>query len=135
MKQWVRFPPPPREGETRIEYERRALNRWRMAEKERLLRERGTICERCRMQPATDLDEGIIPRCDQRGLSLEQRRIAFASCGLFLLCAKCNREEAHQREWAFEQACQRYGEQKVRAWYASLQLKVPDLRFMPEILT
>ena len=106
-----------------------------MAEKERLLRERGTICERCRMQPATDLDEGIIPRCDQRGLSLEQRRIAFASCGLFLLCAKCNREEAHQREWAFGQACQRYGEQEVRAWYASLQLKVPDLRFMPEILT
>ena len=134
MKQWVRFPPPPREGETRLEWERRALNPWRQEEKQRLYRERGTICARCKSAQAIDLDEGIIPRSSMRGFSLEQRRLAFCSINCFLLCAKCNREEAHQREWAFGQACSRYGEQAVREWYGSLNLRAPDLRFMPEIL-
>ena len=125
MKQWVRFPPPPREGETRLQWERRALNPWRQEEKGRLVRERGYACERCGDDRAIDLDEGIVPRCDMGGLSLEQRRLAFGSPNLFLLCAHCNREEAHQREWAFEQACKRYGEQAVREWYFQLNLKVP----------
>ena len=129
----IRYPPPAREGETRIDWERRALRPWRMDEKQRLFRERGTICERCRMQPAQDLDEGCVPRCDMRGFSLEQRRIAFSSANLFLLCVDCNRNQAHQREWAFEQSCSRYGEQAVREWYGSLDLKAPDRRFMPEI--
>ena len=132
VKQWVRFPPPPRAGETRLQYERRALNRWRMAEKERLLRERGTICERCKARTVSDLDEGICTRGDMRGLSLEQRQLAFCNINLFLLCRICNRERAHQREWAFEQSCSRYGEQAVREWYGSLGLRAPDLRFVPK---
>jgi len=102
-----------------------------MEEKARLWTERGSLCERCRVQLATDLDEGIVPRCDMMGFSKGQKRIAFASCNLFLLCADCNRNQAHQREWAFEQSCQRYGEDKVRQWYSSLELKAPDWRFMP----
>ena len=128
----IRYPPEPAEGQSRQEWERWLLNPWRQEEKGRLMRERGYACERCGDDRAIDLDEGIIPRCDMRGFSLEQRRIAFASCGLFLLCAHCNREEAHQREWAFEQACQRYGEQAVREWYSQLNLKAPDLRFIPK---
>ena len=117
---------------TEIRYPEGNLIIWRSAEKGRLFSERGHTCERCGLQIATDLDEGIVPRCDMRGFSVEQRRLAFASCNLFLLCARCNREEAHQREWAFGQACRRYGEQAVREWYGSLGLRAPDLRFVPK---
>ena len=121
----IRYPPGPLEGESRLEWERRALNPWRMEEKARLWTERGSLCERCEIRLATDLDEGIIPRCDMRGFSLVQRQIAFASCNLFLLCAQCNREEAHQREWAIVTSAQRYGAEAVLEWYASLELKAP----------
>ena len=127
----IRYPPPALKGQSRQEWEHIALRGWRMEEKRRLIAERGWRCERCGAA-ATDLDEGILPRCDMRGLSLEQRRLAFCSINCFLLCARCNREEAHQRGWAFGQACQRYGEQRVREWYGSLGLRAPDLRFMPK---
>ena len=122
----IRYPPEPEPGETRIKWERRALNPWRQQEKARLLRERGRTCERdgC-MMPAVDLDEAILPRCDLRGLSLEQRRLAFASCNLALLCARHNREEAHDRDGAWRRACTRYGEDAVKNWYAGLGLKAP----------
>ena len=134
MRTEIRYPPEPYENETRLQWEARCLRPWRMEEKARLLRERGPMCERpgC-TTVAIDLDEGIIPRCDMRGLPLWKRRLAFGTCNLFLLCARCNREEAHQVEWAFERACQRYGEQRVRAWYASLELRAPDFRFMPKL--
>ena len=127
----IRYPPPALKGQSRQEWERVALRGWRMEEKRKLIAERGWRCERCGAA-ATDLDEGILPRCDMRGFSLEQRRLAFCSINCFLLCAKCNREEAHRREWAFGQACSRYGEQRVREWYGSLNLRAPDLRFMPK---
>ena len=114
-----------------IRYPSGNITAWRIKEKGRLFVERGYTCERCGLNIATDLDEGIVPRCDMRGFSKGQRQKAFASCNLFLLCARCNREEAHQREWAFEQSCKRYGEDKVRQWYSSLELKAPDWRFMP----
>ena len=113
-----------------IRYPKGAIGRWRMEEKRRLLHERGPLCERCGAR-AQDLDEGIVTRGDMRGFSKDQKRIAFASANLFLLCADCNRNQAHQRKWAFEQSCKRYGEQAVREWYGSLELKAPDWRFMP----
>lgn len=65
------------------------------------------------------------------GTGIIRLQYAFASCNLFLLCARCNREEAHQREWAFRTACDRYGEGAVRAWYASLELRASRYEFMP----
>jgi len=125
----IEYPPEPLSGETRIEWERRALNPWRMEMKRKLFARRGPTCERCGERRAIDLDEGIVPRCDMRGLSVKQRRIAFGSCNLFLLCEKCNRESAHDREAAFRRACGRFGEREVRAWYAGIGLKAPDWRF------
>jgi len=75
--------------------------------------------------PAVDLDECLVTRGDMRGLDLEQRRLAFASCNLALLCARHNREEAHDRDGAWARACERYGEDAVRKWYAGLGLKAP----------
>lgn len=133
MRTEIRYPPEPGPNESRLEYHRRVLNAWRMQEKAILLLERGNICERegC-SSPVSDLDEGVLPRSSMLGLPLWKRRLAFASCGLFLLCAKCNREEAHQIEWAFNRACDRYGEQRVREWYFSLELKAPYHQFMPK---
>jgi len=102
-----------------------------MEMKRKLLLRRGPMCERCGQRRAVDLDEGIVPRCDQRGLAVAQRRLAFGSCNLFLLCESCNRESAHDREGAFRLACERFGEREVRNWYAGIGLKAPDRRFMP----
>lgn len=115
----------------KIRYPTGNIFSWRIEEKRRLFTERGHTCERCGLQMATDLDEGIVTRGNMRGFSQDQKRLAFASCNLFLLCADCNRNQAHQREWAFGQSCRRYGENKIREWYASLGLKAPELRFMP----
>ena len=132
MRTEIRYPPEPHENETRIEWERRALRPWRMEEKARLLRKRGYRCERCEKRPVSDLDESIVPRCDMMGLSLEQRRLAFGTPNLTLSCQVCNRERAHDQAGAFERACQRYGEQRVREWYASLCLRAPRHEFLPK---
>lgn len=100
------------------------LNRWRMETKRRLFAQRGWMCERGCGRRATDLDEGIVTRGDMRGFSDEQKILAFATCNLFLLCAKCN-QTRHYRELAWEISCDRYGEKEVREWYASLNLKAP----------
>jgi len=120
----IRYPPEPEDGQSRVEWEKVHLNPWRNEMKRRLLAERGTACERCG-QPAWDLDEGIVPRADMRGFSLEQRRLAFGEVNLFLLCGRCNRESAHDRDGAWARACARYGEKAVREWYAGLGLRAP----------
>jgi len=79
---------------------------------------------------AEDLDEPIITRGDMRGLSLQQRRLAFSTANMEIACSICNRESAHDREAAFRRACERFGEREVRAWYAGIGLKAPDRRFM-----
>jgi hypothetical protein len=129
----IRIPPPPREGESRQQWETWALRPWRMDVKMALLAQRGWKCERCgsTVRPF-DLDEGIVPRCDMGGLSLDQRRMAFAEVNLFIVCARCNRYEAHDRDGAFRRACTRYGESVVRSWYASLGLKAPRADWLPK---
>jgi len=126
----IEFPPPALEGESRINWERRALNPWRNQMKAWLFVERGPMCERegCHNR-ATQLDEAIVPRCDMRGFSPDQRRIAFGEINLALLCADCNCNQAHDRTGAFERACQRYGRETVTDWYHSLNLRAPDRRF------
>ena len=127
----IRYPPEPEDGMTRVEWERELLNPWRQCEKARLAAERKTtICERCGQRPFIDLDESVIPRCDMGGFSLEQRRIAFGSPNLTLACMRCNREEAHDREGAWDRACERYGRERVVAWYVSLGLKAPRADWM-----
>lgn len=125
----VYYPPEP-DGMDRKAWERDVLRPWRMEVKEQLFLERGCMCERCG-GAASDLDEGCVTRGDMRGLSAEQKRIAFASVNLFILCAECNRYRAHQRDWAFWQASKRYGENVVRDWYLSIGLKVPRVDFLP----
>jgi hypothetical protein len=121
-----RFPPEPEDGQTRIEWEWNLLNPWRNEIKRRLLAERGWRCERCgSRQLPLDLDEAIVPRADMRGLSLDRRRLAFGEPNLSIACAECNRESAHDRDGAWERACARYGEEAMRDWYRSLNLKAP----------
>jgi hypothetical protein len=125
------MPPVPEPGESREDWERRALRPWRLEMKRKLLLERGPMCERGCGRRAQDLDEAVVPRCDMGGLSLDQRRLAFCEVNLALLCAECNRNEAHDREGAWARACQRHGEAAVRAWYAGLGLKAPRREWMP----
>lgn len=127
----IRYPPAALPGESRVEWERRALNPWRQQEKRRLMLERGYICERCGQQAAIDLDESLIPRCDMGGFDLDQRRIAFSSPNLTLACMDCNREQAHDRDAAWKRAVARYGEDTVRAWYFQLHLKAPRIDWLP----
>lgn len=129
----IRTPPLPRKGESRKAWEARVLRPWRMEIKRALLVQRGWRCERCGSGvPPFDLDEGIIPRADMRGLDLEQRRMAFAEVNLFVICANCNRYEAHDRDGSFARACARYGEDAVREWYASLGLRAPRVDWLPQ---
>ena len=122
----IRYPPEPLDGETRKEYHRRVLDAWRMEEKRLLLRERGWTCEREGCQARVEhLDEAIVTRRDAMGLPLWKYRLIFASCGLALLCADCNVNQAHDRDGAWARACRRYGREAVVGWYASLQLKAP----------
>ena len=121
----IRYPPEPEPGQGREDWERKLLNPWRQEEKRRLLSERGRLCERCGERVAIDLDETILPRCDMGGLSLAQRRLAFASVNLTLSCVTCNRHHAHDRAGAWKRACKLYGEDVVREWYRSLGLKAP----------
>lgn len=66
-----------------------------------------------------------------RGFSLEQRRIAFATCNLELVCARHNVEEAQDRDGAWLRMCQRYGREVMESWYTSLELKAPRHDWMP----
>lgn len=106
------------------------LRAWRMEIKRQLLAQRGWMCERCGKERVTDLDESILPRVDMVGLSDEQKLKAYSEINLTLSCARCNREEAHDREAAWERACGRYGGDAVRTWYSSLRLKVPRAEWL-----
>jgi hypothetical protein len=129
MRMEIRYPPELLPDEQPREWDAR-LRAWRMDEKGCLLGERGWNCQRCGGR-AEQLDEGIVTRGDMRGLSLKQRRLAFASCNLFLLCADCNVNHAHDREGAWARACARYGEDAVREWYGSLGLRAPRGEWLP----
>ena len=125
----IEYPPTAILGESRQDWERRALNPWRMEMKRKLLVTRGNLCERGCGRMATDLDEPIVPRADMRGLSLEQRRLAFSTANMELACSRCNRESPHDRAGAWERACKRFGLDTMIDWYASLGLRVIDRRF------
>jgi hypothetical protein len=60
-----------------------------------------------------------------KGFSLDRRRLAFGEPNLSIACARCNRESAHDRDGAWVRACARYGEEAMRDWYWSLDLKAP----------
>ncbi len=128
----ILYPPEPNEEDTRESWERRALRPWRMEVKHQLLTQRGFKCARegCPNR-AQDLDEAILTRQEMRGLSLAQRRLAFASCNLELVCADHNRNGAQDREGAWARACARYGERTMRRWYAGIGLKAPRAEWMP----
>jgi ribosomal protein L37AE/L43A len=126
----IEYPPEPLPGESRAEWDRRVAP-WRMEMKRKLLARRGWRCERCGQQGGVlDLDEALVTRGDMRGLSLEQRRLSFGEVNLAIVCADCNRTR-HDREGAWARACGRYGEDVVRAWYASLRLRAPRAEWMP----
>jgi len=127
----IEYPPEPLEGEDRRSWEVRALNPWRMEMKAKMLARRGPLCARGCGRMAVDYDEPIIPRCSMRGLSLEKRRLAFASANAELTCIPCNRESAHDRDGAWRRAVERFGLEAMQIWYASLELRAPDRRFMP----
>ena len=66
-----------------------------------------------------------------RGLDLDRRRLAFATCNMELACPACNREAAHDRDGAWERACARFGEGAMREWYGGLALKAPRKEWLP----
>ena len=115
-----------------IRYPTGNITAWRMREKARLIDERGWTCERpgCNNR-IEDLDEAIVTRKNMMGLSLEQKRIAYCTINLELVCARHNREGAQDREGAWQRAVERYGLETCQQWYASIGFKSPEKRFMP----
>lgn len=80
---------------------------------------------------ANDLHEGIVWRGEAQGFDKRTRKKVFAECNSFALCRDCHLSPP-PREWFFERACNRYGEDVVRDWYASFGWKVPPRpEFMP----
>ena len=128
----IEYPPEPLPGESRAEWDRR-IAPWRMEMKRKLLTRRGWRCERDGCQnPAEHLDECCLTRQEMRGLSLEQRRIAFSEQNMELVCASCNVESAQDRDGAWHRQCARYGENAMKQWYSSLRLRAPRHDWLPK---
>lgn len=87
--------------------------------KRTLLKERGALCARCRLRPATDLHHALIGRMKGHP-ELDVKENAE------LICKKCHQSpggyKAREQFWAKQ--CSRYGEKHMREWLDSLDLKV-----------
>jgi len=87
--------------------------------KRRLIKERGALCERCRLRPAADLHHALIGRMKGHP-ELDVKENGE------LLCKECHANaggyEQKKRFWAKQ--CARYGEEHMEKWLDSLDLKV-----------
>ena len=92
------------------------MNAWNQ-QKKRLLRERGSMCELCRVSRATDADHAVYPKSVGKHIDDEENCI--------LLCKEChaNKPDGY-REWAWARNCERYGTEHMRAWNNALNLRL-----------
>lgn len=89
-----------------------------------IVRKRGLKCQRCgETSGLIDLAEGFVSRGDVQGWPVRKRDLIFHEYNCFLLCRKCHKEYGFDREWAWWQACNEYGQEEVRAWYEGLPWK------------
>lgn len=90
--------------------------------KQRLMFQRGRMCEYCGQRPAIDLNHCLIHDAKRyhKALTVEEN--------LELVCTECHqREYVHTWEhakqfWVIQ--CERYGVDHMQAWLADLPLKV-----------
>ena len=89
--------------------------------KARLIDERGSLCERCRINNATDLHHSLIGRMKRKPeLNVEYNAE--------LLCKECHANKGNylQRYRFWQKQCQRYGEEVMREWYDGLSLLIKE---------
>ena len=85
--------------------------------KARLIDERGSICERCRIKDATDLHHSLIGRMKKKPeLNVEYNAE--------LLCKKCHAITGgyNERLVFWHKQCNRYGTEVMREWHKNLSL-------------
>ena len=89
--------------------------------KARLIDERGSLCERCRINNATDLHHSLIGRMKRKPeLNVEYNAE--------LLCKECHANKGNyiQRYRFWQKQCRRYGEEVMREWYDNLPLIIKE---------
>ena len=89
--------------------------------KARLIQERGSICERCRIVDATDLHHSLIGRMKRKPeLNVEYNAE--------LLCKECHANAGSyiQRDRFWHRQCKRYGADEMRAWFDGLNLIIKE---------
>ena len=89
--------------------------------KKRLIQERGSLCEQCRIKGATDLHHALIGRMKSKPeLNVEENAE--------LLCKECHKNVGgyDERLIFWKRQCVRYGESRIKAWYDGLDLKVKE---------
>ena len=107
-------------------YTRATISKWR----EQLFYELGPSCVICGRQ-AHHLHEGILWRSEVMGFGFPLRLRVFSDCNSYPLCAQCHKSPP-PREVFFAMACQKYGENQVRRWYAGFSWRCPPIKaFMP----
>lgn len=107
-------------------YTKETIGGWRA----KLFAELGPYCVVCGHK-AHHLHEGILWRSQVQGFAFPVRLRVFAECNVFPICRTCH-ESPPPRQFFFDLACEKYGEEAVRRWYRSFVWKVPpDRRFMP----
>ena len=89
--------------------------------KARLIQERGSLCDRCRIKDAADLHHALIGRMKSKPeLNVEENAE--------LLCKNCHANACGYDErlefWARQ--CARYGKQHMMDWYFGLDLKIKE---------
>ena len=88
--------------------------------KERLIRERGSRCERCRKEGA-DLHHALIGRMKSKPeLNVEENAE--------LLCKECHKNVGgyNERVVFWKRQCKRYGAQRMRDWHDGLSLVIKE---------
>ena len=89
--------------------------------KARLIQERGSLCERCRIRDATDAHHALIGRMKRKPeLNVEY------NCQL--LCKECHAIPGsyNERVAFWERQCIRYGADEMRAWFDGLNLLIKE---------
>ena len=89
--------------------------------KARLIQERGSLCERCKIKNATDLHHALIGR-------MKRKTELNVEYNAELLCKDCHASAGDyiQRLRFWNKQCKRYGEEAMVSWYDGLSLIIKE---------
>jgi len=97
----------------------------------RVMAERRFCCEDCGGF-GVEMHETIVTRGDAHGLPDEKWLRVFSDCNMACLCRACHKKRHGTDDFrgvAWKEACETYGEEAMREWYAGFEFKTPEARF------